>query len=561
MCRLTRPAPPGSVLVILLLALALSSCAKARPEIGGTRRCVTWQETIGPAFTERCQRCHTGAAPAGSYRTGSYTEVLGGGSDAVPNAIAGDAGSRLLAVLDPATVDDVHRPFGDLFPEVRDWVVRCQVSFVQSSIHPAGIMDQTSRDFHGQLIRDHQYKFETCQQCHGADFAGGSSRVSCLGCHSKGPTDCSTCHAAIAASGSHGHHLGGGALGKSYDCKECHLVPTVYTDVGHIFLADGSLDPPPAEVALGAMAALTPTGTTRAAAPSYDRATQSCANVYCHGALLADSAATNTHPAWGAAGTGQADCGSCHGLPPHRAGASACASCHPSVAGPGDGNAAKIIAPALHIDGKLEFADPATGCAGCHGGPAGPAPPRDLVGHTSPAALGVGAHQAHLLGGAHLRGPIACGECHRVPAEVNSAGHFDGHTAGADAGVALGAPVFPPDAGVGALASAEGAAPRWDHATATCASVYCHGGGTKLAADSAAGVDRAPVWTATGGLACGSACHGLPPAFAPHLPAMTQTDCASCHPRTVDPAGVIIVSGAPGAVTSAHMNGALDVAP
>jgi hypothetical protein len=42
---------------------------------------------------------------------------------------------------------------------------------------------------------------------------------------------------------------------------------------------------------------------------------------------------------------------------------------------------------------------------------------------------------------------------------------------------------------------------------------------------------------------------------------MTRTDCVSCHPRTVDPAGQIIISGPRGAETSAHMNGALDVAP
>jgi predicted CxxxxCH...CXXCH cytochrome family protein len=556
-----RPAPPRAALAILLLALALS-CAKARPEVGGTRRCVNWKETIGPAFTDRCQSCHAGASPAGSYGTGSYTEVLGGGSDAVSNAIAGDASSRLVTTLDPTTSDSIHRGFADLFPDVRDWVVDCQVSFVQSSIHRGGIMNPGSPEFHGQVIRDHQYKFDTCQQCHGDDFAGGKSGVSCVTCHSKGPTDCSTCHAAIAASGSHGHHLGGGTLGTTYGCQECHVVPTVYTDVGHIFLQDGSVDPAPAEVKLGAMAALTPTGTTRAGPPTYDAATQSCANVYCHGALLADSAATNTHPSWKAAGMGQADCGSCHGLPPNHTSGSACASCHPSVAALGEAGVAKIVAPALHIDGKIEFADPATACTGCHGGVAGPAPPRALDGGTSPASPGVGAHQAHLQGSAHLRGPIACAECHLVPDDVTSAGHFPGHSAtGAGGGGAAGAPVFPAAAGVGTLASTDGATPRWDPATATCATVYCHGGGAKLATDTVAGVDRAPVWTATGGLVCGSACHGLPPAFAPHLPTMIRTDCASCHPRTVDPSGAIIVSGAPGAVTSAHMNGVLDVAP
>jgi len=563
----------GRRLLLVASLFGVVACAKARPESGTTHRCLSWKEEIGPLFTERCAACHAGATPAGQYLTDSYTGVLGGGSDATPNAIAGDAGSRLLFVLDPATADDAHRDVSDTFAEVRTWVLSCNVAFLQSSVHPGGIMNPDSGDFHGKLLREQKYAFGVCQKCHGTDFAGGSSGVSCLGCHSKGPTDCSTCHGAIASKGSHAHHLGaagasavtGGPgaaapLGKSYGCQECHVVPTAYTDVGHIFLASGELDPPPAEVKLGATAALTPAGATRAAEPSYDPATQSCSNVYCHGAVLADTTGTNTHPVWSAPATGQADCGTCHGLPPNHANGSVCSACHPAVVD----KDRKIVAPDLHIDGKVDFAaagaDATAGsnCAGCHGSAASPAPPRSLAGQTAPTARGVGAHQAHLQATAHLRGPIACNECHRVPAEVSSAGHFTGHGAGADADIA--AEVFPPDPTVGVLAQADGATPAWDVATATCSGVYCHGGGAKLRTDTAS-IDRAPVWTAAGDLGCGSACHGLPPVFAPHMPSMARTDCASCHPRTVDPAGNIIVSGAPGAETSAHMNGALDVAP
>jgi hypothetical protein len=42
---------------------------------------------------------------------------------------------------------------------------------------------------------------------------------------------------------------------------------------------------------------------------------------------------------------------------------------------------------------------------------------------------------------------------------------------------------------------------------------------------------------------------------------MSRTDCASCHPRTVNPSGDIIVAGPVGAESSAHMNGVVDVAP
>ena len=545
------------VLITSVLAL-VASCAKARPDVIGTRRCVSWKEEIGPLFAARCQSCHAGATPAGDYQTSSYAGVLGGGSDAVPNATAGDPGSRLLSVLDPATIDDAHRGLDDLFPTVQRWVVDCDLSFLRSSIHPGGIMDPASHEFHGQLIREQKYAFGVCQKCHGVDFAGGTSGVSCLSCHADGPTGCTTCHGDIATKGSHARHLGGGPLRKAYGCAECHVVPAVYTDVGHIFRADGTLDPPPAEVTLGAMAALAP-GAIARPAPSFDPATQSCSNVYCHSPVLGDGAASNMHPAWNQPGTGAADCGTCHGLPPQHTVAGNCAACHPSVVG----RDRTIIAPDKHIDGMVQLADPSAGCAGCHGGVAGPAPPPDLTGATSPQSVGVGAHQAHLTASAHLRGPVPCAECHQVPSEVASPGHFSGHGAGGDPTDS--AEVFPPDPATGApiaglLASAGGAVPRWDHATATCGSVYCHGGGTALADDTTPGVDRAPRWTATGGLGCGTSCHGLPPAFSPHMPTMTRTDCASCHPGTVDPAGTVIISGARGVETSAHMNGRLDVA-
>jgi predicted CxxxxCH...CXXCH cytochrome family protein len=553
--HLRTRAAPRSVPATLLLLVVAASCAKARPDVVGTVACVSWQSKIEHLFVDRCGSCHSGPTAAGSYDTSSYLGVLGGGTDAVPDALPGDAMSRLLVVLDPTTADAVHQPVSDLYPKVRNWVVDCQLSYVQSSIHRPGILDPASSDFHGQLIRDEKYAFGLCQQCHGADFSGGSSKVSCLGCHAQGPTGCATCHGAIATSSSHGRHLGGGPLGKSFGCNECHITPKVYTDVGHIFLADGSINTAPAQVTFGATAGLTPDGGVRAGPPSFDHATQTCSNVYCHGAVLGDSAATNTHPVWTSPGTGQADCGACHGLPPNHVNTSACVNCHPSVV---DKNQ-RIIAPDLHIDGKVEFADPATGCTGCHGGPANPAPPPDLAGESSPSAAGVGAHQAHLTAPSHLSGPIACNECHQVPAEVSSAGHFAGHTPG-DGPIGM-ATVFPADPTVGVLAASAGASPRFDPTTVTCAGVYCHGGGTVLAADTTATLARAPVWTATGGLACGVSCHGLPPAFAPHLPTMTRFDCSGCHPRTIDPSGTIIISGPPGAETSAHINGILDVAP
>lgn len=555
MRRLPSPAS-GTLLIALLFAALASACAKARPAATGARACTSWKEDVGPVFKDRCAACHGGTMPAAGYDLTSYNGALGGGSDAVPDAVAGDDGSKLLQTLDPASADATHAGFADLFPTVKQWVVTCDLSFSRATtaaVHAAGILNPASPDFHGQLLRDKKYDFAYCGKCHGADFSGGTSQVSCLSCHQEGPTACSTCHGDIASKGSHARHLGAGPLGKTFGCAECHKTPTVYTDVGHIFLADGSLDPPPAEVTLGATAALTLAGATRAAPPSYDATTGTCSNIYCHGGAFADTAATNTQPNWKSPGQDQAQCGTCHGLPPNHANNQTCVMCHPAVVDRDQ----KIIATALHINGKVDLAPPERGCAGCHGSQLSPAPPPDLSGQSSPTALGVGAHRAHLTAANHLGAPVACSECHRVPTDVGSPGHIGGHAPGDDI---YPAEVFPADPTVAVRASSDGAAPAFDRTTATCAGVYCHGGGTKLSGDATADLDRAPVWTSTAGLTCGSSCHGAPPTLAPHLPTMTRLDCAVCHPRTVDAAGNIIISGAPGAETSFHINGAVDVA-
>jgi predicted CxxxxCH...CXXCH cytochrome family protein len=194
------------------------------------------------------------------------------------------------------------------------------------------------------------------------------------------------------------------------------------------------------------------------------------------------------------------------------------------------------------------FSVPAGGtptCTSCHGSAQSEAPPRDLAGNTSPSALGVGAHQAHLVGKTLISAPIPCSTCHTVPQQVASPGHLD-H-------------LRPAIVTFTGLAVADGATPIWDRNTATCSNSYCHGGGAKLAGDTAAQL-RKPVWTGNTTQAfCGS-CHGAPPSIGPHN-GVVFPNCAGCHPRTVTPAGAIIFSGPPEARTSFHINGAIDVGP
>ncbi|MCB0267941.1 MAG: hypothetical protein KDH95_07225, partial [Calditrichaeota bacterium] len=60
---------------------------------------------------------------------------------------------------------------------------------VSVSTHPEGWSEQASADFHGSALLDKSLNEENCQSCHGADYLGGSSGLSCYsaGCHSHYP--------------------------------------------------------------------------------------------------------------------------------------------------------------------------------------------------------------------------------------------------------------------------------------------------------------------------------------------------------------------------------------
>ncbi|HEU4384842.1 MAG TPA: CxxxxCH/CxxCH domain-containing protein [Anaeromyxobacteraceae bacterium] len=192
-------------------------------------------------------------------------------------------------------------------------------------------------------------------------------------------------------------------------------------------------------------------------------------------------------------------------------------------------------------------------CTSCHGtsGRTGALPGTDPnlaaappVAPAGEPAQVVGAHLAHLNPAAtgSLTGPIACNECHVVPADASHATN-------------------PPAQVVqfGALATTGGAAPTWNSpdkvTNTTCSNVYCHG---KFSFGSVSGTAaNAPNWTLGNQAACGS-CHGLPPTG--HMPlggTVTPATCNGCHPGTVDASGAIIVSAATGA--SLHINGQADV--
>lgn len=555
--------PHRWLLVLALASLACVACSKARPLANDVRWCASWQDEVESIAAATCAECHSGDTPAGDYDLTSYLGAAGAGTDDVPNVLAGDPASLLLATLEDPAAEAHHRVDADVLASLRDWIVGCDASYFRSRIHPGGILDVRSDDFHGALLRGLDYRFEVCAQCHGESFDGGLSGVACTRCHTDGPTACNVCHGSSVnpapprgrrgerstgdvAVGAHQTHVAGGPLGKVWACSECHVVPESWDDIGHLKLEDGSLDPSPAEVTFGPFAGTTRDPADRRGDPTWNHDSATCAEIYCHGDVLGDSTAANTIPTWTAVGSGEADCGSCHGLPPSGHASDQCSRCHGAVV-----DASRtIINPDLHIDGRVELGDGTGDCSGCHGSPASPAPPPDLSGGVDTSAVGVGAHQSH-LGASRLRGPVPCTACHVVPTEVVTPGHLDSD---------LPAEVFPSDPRFSSLATTDGASPAWDRAAERCSGVYCHGGGSRLAADTSAGLNRTPQWTSpgTGEAACG-ACHGLPPQNGVHPSPFAVTECVRCHPGTVDPLGAIVITGSPGAETSLHINGTVDL--
>lgn len=382
---------------------------------------------------------------------------------------------------------------------------------VCSRIHAPGISTPTSVDFHGALLRQTAYDPSSCRACHGETLRGGNSGVSCFGCHAAGPTGCATCHANIADRGAHRAHLGGRGVDTPEACAPCHVVPTGVASVGHVRLADGALDPAPAEVRFAPGL-----GPRAGVEPRYEPSAQRCRDVRCHGAALPDDGAADRAPTWTAGGPALG-CGRCHGAPPTTPwhADTRCASCHPRVVV----DEATLRDPTLHNDGRVDLGPGGSGaCAECH------------------AAIDAEPmHRAHLAPTLGLGGALDCAGCHLTPRTATAAGHLD----------SVGpVEVFPP--GHRGVAWTRGSTPTWDRGAATCAGTWCHGPAVTLA------WRRFPAQ-----VRCGS-CHAVPPDDAAHDVRWSAARCAECHP-SVDRFGAPIVTQTATGAVSRHADGEIDL--
>jgi predicted CxxxxCH...CXXCH cytochrome family protein len=482
--------------------------------------------------------------------------------------------------------------------------------------HATSWMDQASAGFHAFEANKGLGK---CQGCHAADLSGGKTGFSCGQCHDVAApvavswkVNCVMCHggtgnqtgappkttwgnsADAVRVGAHATHVTVSATGPALDCSVCHVKPADALAVGHI---DGAT----ATVSWNGMAV------ANGATPAWNRATATCANTYCHG-KFPNGNVTNA-PIWTSVGTGQAACGTCHGLPPggtHPAVGTAltgCVTCHPATID-ATGALIPLASGGKHLDGVIQVSGgghPAawidttsagfhgyaagagiatcqschgvnldgvggsattscatchgatwqTNCTLCHGGTANQtgAPPKGTWGYRADATR-IGAHTKHVTAGA-VSGAVACATCHVVPTSATSPGHLDGPSATVT---------------FGGVAASGGATPSWNRATATCATTYCHGGYTGVfnysfpdgtgnpapASWTYTGPKAAPLWTA-GPMTC-SSCHGNPPAGGNWHSGLHGggNGCNLCHPD-VNAAGTAITN------VALHINGTVEV--
>jgi predicted CxxxxCH...CXXCH cytochrome family protein len=457
-----------------------------------------------------------------------------------------------------------------------------------------------------------------CQSCHGAALDGGLAGVACASCHGASwQTTCTMCHGGAADAtgappeaiwgyagdpnrgggtadairvGAHTSHVTGSNLAPPFDCSLCHVKPASALTSGHIDPVASGADP----LATVTFSGLAAQGTSAA----WTRSAATC-TTYCHGATLPGG--SNTTPVWTSVGTGQAACGTCHGIPPPSphptvtGGLPACNACHGATIDAA-GNVIPPSAGGKHLDGVVE----ATG----HGA--------DWMNTASPGFHAFSADadisQCQSCHGATLDGGtvnVACASCHKAGGTANDfatcvachggvdnptgappmatwghagdpnrgggtadpirVGAHTVHVTGSAISPAFGCEVChvkpasivatghidQPTATLtfGGLATTQGAVPVWTRSSATCASTYCHG------AFNNGSTGNAPVWTGGSSQAVCGTCHGTPPGGSHPTVTGGLPACNICHPQTVDANGNII----PPASGGKHLDGVLEV--
>lgn len=246
--------------------------------------------------------------------------------------------------------------------------------------HPANWLNSDSEEFHGHVLRNNDWDVSSCATCHGNDFQGGETKVSCYTCHSSFPHDADWLQA--SSDKFHGTFLQNNGW-DTESCAACHGQDYQGGDVGV--------------------------------------SCYTCHSAFPHSSNWVNNSSDEFHGNFiRQGGWSLASCKTCH-AEDYSGGNTgvACAQCHTQEGGP-------------------------EACNTCHGNADHIYPPRDLSNNTATTAIGVGAHEEHM----ELFNN--CDLCHVVPASFDDPSHIDGP------------PAEVKDAW------------QWDRNTATCAA-SCHG--------------------------------------------------------------------------------------
>jgi len=220
------------------------ACSDART-FSAPADCFDYNTAIAPVMAASCQDCHGATVAQGRYQVDSYRAILAPDLAGNARVVAGDPNSLALSKASGAA----GHPTADAATQaiLKKWVVDCRLSFFKDDlVHPESWMDFSNNNpsFHGAAATAPATS-STCAGCHGtaSDPIGGSSGLSCLGCHPQGITGCTACHGAPPSDGAHASGW------KLTDCHLCHgqivdasgtiIAPDQHM-VGKLFLGDGS---------------------------------------------------------------------------------------------------------------------------------------------------------------------------------------------------------------------------------------------------------------------------------------------------------------------------------
>ncbi|MBN1409129.1 MAG: hypothetical protein JW956_15115 [Calditrichaceae bacterium] len=408
--------------------------------------------------------------------------------------------------------------------------------------HALGFDNEESENFHGEYIEETlDYELSSCVDCHGADFEGaGYEQKNCRACHEEYPHaegvtdtlsidfhgkdlaenygwDASSCESC------HGENYDGEGVAEK-NCRTCHEIyphiagfsnPGLPTYHGQYIINTLSFD-------ITSCAACH--GNNYSGNGYAEKDCRACHEDYPHPQAFTNTESDDFHGKYLAEEHNwiMDECQKCHGNNYSGAGYSQknCKSCHPGPDGP-------------------------EACNTCHGGNQNAGPPPDLAGNTETTFLGVGAHQAHLqTSDISNTNAMGCTACHITPSDYKNAGHLD-DTEFAEV-------VFNEFVTDSGRVDAQ-----WNHNSATCSNIYCHGAfefirdssGNQFAYADSLIVGNNPdlSWTdvGTGQADCGT-CHSNPPIGHQNFP-----NCYSCHDLVVDSEGNIIDK-------SRHINGKIN---